>query len=299
MNNTKNKSAVSEIIEEYNKVKEGKSSPVVKNTSIPSKVVNIDEAYTASFSKETDPDLMVMYETIELPSKGLFYSNGLKELDVEYMTAKDEDLITTPSLIENGTAMPKLLKRKIKTLGVDPEDLLSGDRNAVILFLRTSSYGSDYTVEVYDPRDGKTFKQTVDLLSLNHRKTTEDPDEDGLFSFFLPIRKKKIRFKLLTHREEELLLKKAEALQIEYNEDFNSYNTMRLKASIYSIEDNTDRSYIGRFVDAMPAGDALSLRKKIMNVSPDIDLKYNFKAPDGYEFEGYLSIGVDFFFPRN
>ncbi len=299
MEKTKNKSAVSEIIEEYNKVKEGKTNPVVKNTSIPSKAVSFDEDYVSSLSKESDPDLMVMYETIELPSKGLFYKNGLKELDVEYMTAKDEDLITTPSLIENGTAIPKLLKRKIKTPGVDPDDLLLGDRSAVILFLRTSSYGPDYTVEVYDPRDEKTFKQKINLLDLNYKVTTEDPDEDGLFSFLLPIRKKNIRFRLLTYREDNLLVEKAEAMKAEYNEEFSSYNTMRLKASIYSIDNKTDRTYISRFVDAMPAGDALAFRKKILDVSPDVDLKYRFKAPDGYQFDGYLSIGVDFFFPRN
>jgi len=295
-----NKQAVKKIIEEYRSVtesKEKKVKPTTKPADIPSKKINFDENYISTLAKESDPDLMVMYEAVELPSKGVFYENGLSVVEVEYMTAKDEDLLTTPTLIENGTAIPKLLKRKIKTPGVDPDMLLPGDRSAIILFLRTSSYGPEYTVEVYDPREnGKTFKQTVNLLDLKY-KEFQMPDDDGYFSFLLPIRKKNVKFRLLNNHDEDLLLKKANSLREEMNEDFSSYNTLKIKSSIVEIEGHTDRSYINRFVDAMPAGDALALRRKMNDVSPDVDLKYRFKAKDGYEFDGYLNIGLDFFFP--
>jgi len=121
-------------------------------------------------SRETDPDLMTSFEIVKLPSRGLFYSDGLSEVAIEYMTSKDEDMLTTPSLIESGVVLDMLLKRKIKTQGVNPDNLLTGDRNAIILFLRTSSYGSDYTVLVTDPRNNTTFKTTVDLTKLKYKE---------------------------------------------------------------------------------------------------------------------------------
>ena len=133
--------------------------PEATPSSIPSAASTFNkEQYEKAMSTETDPDLMTSYEIVKLPSQGLFYKNGISEVNVEYMTSKDEDLLTTPSLIENGTVLDILLKRKIKTKGVDVDNLLAGDRNAIILFLRSSSYGSTYTVQVPDPRTNVIFK---------------------------------------------------------------------------------------------------------------------------------------------
>ncbi|MEI6900567.1 MAG: hypothetical protein WCL00_11870, partial [Bacteroidota bacterium] len=90
--------------------------------------------FEKTMSKETDPDLMTTYEIVSLPSKGMFYSHGISEVNVEYLTSKDEDILTTPSLIDSGQVLNILLRRKIKTAGITPEELLSGDRNAIILF---------------------------------------------------------------------------------------------------------------------------------------------------------------------
>ncbi len=175
--------------------------------------------------------------------------------------------------------------------------MLSGDRSAILLFLRTSSYGSDYTVQVPDPRTGIPFKTTVDLLKLKYKEVQETPDNNGHFKVELPMRKKVVTIKLLTSGEEQRLYEKSKAIQESYGEDFSQYPTMKLKSHIVSIDDKTDRTYIDRFVDAMPALDAFTIRKKILNVSPDIDMSYEFMAKDGYTFMANLSIGVDFFFP--
>jgi len=255
------------------------------------------EQYQDAMSRETDPDLMMSYEIVKLPSKGLFYKNKISEVNVEYMTSKDEDLLTTPSLIENGTVLDVLLKRKMKTKDIHPDDLLAGDRNAVILFLRSSSYGSEYTVQVPDPRTGVIFKTTVDLLKLRYKKITELPDEFGHFTVTLPMRKKLVKFKLLTSGEENMLFKKAEAMKEAYNQEYSEYSTLKLKSHIISIDEKTDRTYIGKFVDAMPALDALTIRRKIQEVSPDVDMDYEFVTKDGYKFNAQLSVGIDFFFP--
>jgi hypothetical protein len=271
----------------------------VTSTSIPKPTSFNQQEFEKTMSKETDPDLMTTYEIVKLPSKGMFYENKLSEVNVEYMTSRDEDLLTTPSLIENGTVIDVLLKRKIKTLGVNPEDLLIGDRSAIILFLRTSSYGTDYTVQVNDPRTGVPFKYNVDLTKLKYKEVTELPDDRGLFTVELPMRKKIVRFRLLTNGEDIQLYKKAQAIQEAYGEEFSQYSTLKLKAHVVSIGEKNDRSYIDKFIDAMPALDAFTIRRKILDVSPDIDMKYSFKTKDGYIFDATLSIGVDFFFPNS
>lgn len=90
---------------------------------------------------------------------------------------------------------------------------------------------------------------------------------------------------------------KAEQIKQAYGEEISSYPTMKLKAHIIAINEKTDRSYIDRFVDAMPALDAVKIRRKIMEVSPDVDMKYEFTTKDGYKFEAFLTLGLDFFFP--
>lgn len=296
------KQSISDVLKKY---KEARDEGTLQQNELKSTAISNDISKSSSFnsldyervmSKETDPDLMTSYEIVKLPSKGYFYKNGISELNVEYMTSKDEDLLTTPSLIENGTVLDVLLKRKIKS-AVSPDDLLAGDRNAVILFLRSSSYGSDYSVQVPDPRTNIVFKTTVDLSKLKYKELTEIPDENGFFCVSIPMRKKNVIFRLLTVGEENIIFKKAEAIKEAYSLEFSEYNTMKLKAHIISIDGKTDRTYIDKFVDAMPALDSLTIRRKIIEVSPDVDMTYEFVAKDGYKFNATLAVGIDFFFP--
>jgi len=310
------KQSVKEIMNEYNKIKQSggggsekpnpstyKTPPSERKPQTPT-----DKTQTPKFKdggqeeiekmqKETDPDLLITHEIVKLPSKGMFYQTGLSEVEIEYMTSKDEDLLTTPSLIESGKVIDLLLKRKIKTPNVNIDDLLPGDKSAVILNLRTSSYGPEYHVEVPDPRTGKYIKQKVDLFKLNVNEPSESPDENGHFSVELPKRQKTVKFKLLTSGEEKKTKETADAMKEQYNQEYSEINTTKLKTAIVSIDGKTDRGYINRFVDAMPAWDSTTIKRKMLEVSPGIDLKYTFKASDGFEFEGYLVIGPDFFFP--
>ncbi|MCK9416900.1 hypothetical protein M0Q97_09610 [Candidatus Dojkabacteria bacterium] len=308
LNQLPQKESIGDVLKKYKSMREEgtlpspesvNSAPIeVKSTSIPPAASTFNaEQYQNTMSRETDPDLMTSYEIVKLPSKGLFYKDGISEVNIEYMTSKDEDLLTTPSLIENGTVLDILLKRKIKTKGIIPDDLLSGDRNAIILFLRSSSYGAEYSVQVPDPRTNILFKTTVDLLKLKYKKVSEEPDEQGYFTVKLPMRKKIVKFKLLNSGEETILVKKAEAMQEAYNQEYSEFSTLKLKSHIISIDEKTDRTYISKFVDAMPALDALTIRRKIIDVSPDVDMNYEFKTKDGYKFNAQLSVGIDFFFP--
>lgn len=297
------KKSINDVVNEYKKSKNenfnDNNENFAKPTSIPSNDSYNSQNFQNTMEKETDPDLMTSYEIVDLPSKGLYYKNKIDKVEVEYMTSKDEDLITTPSLIENGTVLDVLLKRKIKTKGIKVDELLPGDKNAILLFLRTSSYGFDYPVEVPDPRTGISFKTTADLSKLKYKEFSELPDSNGYFSIKIPMRKKLIKFRLISSGEDIKIYNQAEEIKKAYNLEFSEYNTLKLKASIVSIDGKTDRSYIDRFVDAMPARDALTIRKKMKEVSPDVDMEYPFITKDGYEFKANLAIGIDFFFPES
>jgi hypothetical protein len=311
--NTPKKESIAEVLKKYKEATKGKegqntvqpnyppelpSPNKIAADSIP-KIPHFDpQNFQSTMSKETDPDLMTSYEIIKLPSGGIFYPSKIAEVSVEYMTSKDEDLLTTPSLIENGSVLDVLLKRKIKTPGITPEELIAGDRNAVILFLRTSSYGPEYTVTVPDPRTGIPFKTTVDLMKLKYKEMTELPNEFGYFHVDIPMRKKTVYFRLLSSGEDNMIFKNAQAIQEAYVQPVNEYNTLKLKAEIVAINDKTDRSYIDKFVNAMPALDSYTIRKKVLEVAPDVDMAYEFSAKDGYKFTAYLSVGADFFFPN-
>jgi hypothetical protein len=176
--------------------------------------------------------------------------------------------------------------------------MLGGDKNAILIFLRASSYGKNYDVNVTDPFTGNVFKSTIDLTKLKYKEITILPDENLHYSVELPMRKKWVKFRLITDRELKNILRQAETKKDATGQPFLELLSMRLKAAIVSIDGKTDRSYINKFVDAMPALDSLTLRRKIDEVTPDVDYKYEFISPAGYTFEANVSLGVDFFFPK-
>jgi hypothetical protein len=273
---------------------------ILQNTS---PTVTLPKYDASSYGKNItdqmeDQDLVVGFDTVKLPSKGVFYRNKVSEVVVEYLTSKDEDILTTPALIENNTLIDVLLKNKIKTKGIEVDEMLGGDKNAILVFLRASSYGKNYDVVVSDPYGGNSFRATVDLTKLKYKEINVHPDENLHFSVELPMRKKWVKFKLITDNELKRIFKQAETKKDATGQPFLELLSMRLKAAIVSIDGKTDRTYISKFVDAMPALDSLTLRRKIDEVTPDVDYKYEFISPGGYAFEATISLGVDFFFPK-
>jgi len=244
-----------------------------------------------------DPNLNVEFEIIKFPSKGQFYPSRVSEVVVEKMTSLDEDVLATTSLIENGTVLDVLIKRKIKTPGINTDELLVGDRNAILLFLRASSYGHEYDVRVVDPRTGIPFTSQVDLTALKPKEMVAQPDERGEFSLQLPVRKVMVKFKILNFREIQHVLKTAEAKQAAYNTEYSEFGSLKLKAEVVEIEGNRNKDYIVQFIDALPARDSAKLKQSVNDVTPDIDMNYEFAATDGYKFKAKVSVGVDFFFP--
>lgn len=253
--------------------------------------------YNQQAMQNIDPNLVAEFELVSFPSKGLYYQNRISEVTVEKMTSIDEDILATTSLIENGTVLDVLIKRKIKTPGINTDDLLVGDRNAILLFLRASSYGHEYDVRVIDPRNGTPFNAVVDLTALKAKDIKVYPDERGEFSVQLPMRKKIAKFRILNFKEINHVLKTAEAKQEAYGLEYSEFPSLKLKAEVVEIDGNRNRDYISSFIDALPAKDSSVLKQKINEVTPDVDMNYEFTAADGYKFKAKVTVGVDFFFP--
>ncbi len=233
-------------------------------------------------------------ETVELPSKGLIYpkDNPLSsgKLEMKYMTAKEEDILTNTNYIQKGTVLDKLLESLIVSK-INYNDLITGDKNALLIAARVLGYGKDYEFSYA----GQTL--SVDLTTLEDKNlNTKDLIEEGIneFEFSLPSSKTTVTFKLLTHGDERSIDRELQGLK-KIRKDIVPEATTRLKYMITSVDGDREKKTIREFVDNyLLAIDARSLREEIRRVSPDVELKYY-----GDDVEEAITIPVDltFFWP--
>lgn len=152
----------------------------------------------------------IKYDVIPLPSKGQCYKNKMSKIPVAYLTAYDENMIISPNMYKDGTFLDHILSAKIMTDEIDPMDMLVGDRDAVILWLRASGYGTDFPISATDPNTGQQFESTVDLTKLEYKPFKLRGDANGYFDFTLPFSKDKVKFRFLTYRDIKTLEKMEE-----------------------------------------------------------------------------------------
>jgi hypothetical protein len=232
-------------------------------------------------------------ETIELPSKGLLYpedselAKGI--IEMKYMTAKEEDILTNQSYISNGTVLDKLMKSLIVSK-INYDDLLIGDKNAIMVASRILGYGNDYTFTYGNE------EQTVDLTTLDNKQLNESlfASRTNEFEFTLPKSKNTVTFKLLTHKDEQDINHELEGLK-KINKDASPELSTRLKHMILSINGERDRKVIREFVDGfLLAQDSRALREYVREIQPDVDLTF---FPNGSNTRVSLPIGLKFFWP--
>ena len=247
---------------------------------------------------EQETKFTIPFDMISLPSKGILYPDCGETIKVEYMTAEDENILTSPNLLQSGKVLDVLLDRKVKEKGLSAKDLLLGDRNAIMVFLRATSYGEMYPVKLTDPQTQEEFETEVDLSTLKTKELGATPDENGNFTFELKRSKKNIKFRLLTSKDEEELVKAEERRNKVYKGQVSNLLTSRLSKQIVEVEGNTDKSYIQQFVQYMPAGDSLELRKFMDDIEPGIDLRVDVESPSGAMFRSLIPITVRFFWPN-
>ena len=240
-------------------------------------------------------------EIVELPSKGKLYPEGhpLRSgtIEMKYMTAKEEDILTNQSYIKQGVVLDKLFKALIVTK-VNYNDILLCDKNAIMIAARILGYGKDYEISVPDPDGGADIEHTVDLTELKDKEIEWSLITDGSaeFDITLPTSKKQIKISLLTQGKQNKI--DAEIRGLEKIKKEAGLTTL-LKHVIVEIDGDSDRSKIRKFVEnELLAIDSRAIRTFLKKVTPDIDLNIDVPAGEsGETFRHSITIGLDFFWP--
>lgn len=244
------------------------------------------------------PEFTVLTDLVRLPSNGWYYEDGKCEVFCEYMTAKDEQILLTPELLKKGNAFDVLLSRKIKDKGIVPENLLVGDQNAILMFLRCTAYGNQYEVRMVSPFTMEEYNEIVDLSKLTN-KEVKMPDSDKLHTYTTKDGKHSIRFKILTAKEENMVQNKAESNK-KISAGVNEVITERLKYQIVSLDGNNDTRRIHDWVNTMRPSLSKEIRKYIDEVTPGLDMDYEFMCPfTGQPFQTAIPITSKFFYPES
>lgn len=246
-------------------------------------------------------------EEIELPSKGHFYaednplSSGILEL--KYPTAKEEDILTSQNLIKNGTVIDKFMQSIIVSK-INYNDLLIGDKNAIMIAGRILAYGAEYPVEAICPECGAKSTEVINLSTVGDREIdfSKYPKGTTVFEFQLPASKRTITYQLMTHGIER---KVDDAIKVAKKKSKRSgidpELTTRMKMCILSVDGNDDKSYINNFVDTeFLSRDSQAFRNEIKSHTPDANMVYDFECSEcGYEEVSDFPINAGFFWPTS
>lgn len=229
------------------------------------------------------------HDVVQLPSRGIFYKNKKSSVKVGYLTAADENILMGRS----DDVTMQLLRNKLYEPGMRPEELLEGDIEAILIFLRNTSFGPEMEMTLKDPVTGNDFKTQVLLDELNINKGIE-PDTDGTFSTILPVSGAQVKLRPLTYGD-----------GLELRKVFESYPqgrvvprvTMRLVKEIQSVNGNTDKGEISKFVEQMPIADSKFIKKFMNENEPRLDMERIVMTPSGERLTVNVGFGVEFFRP--
>jgi len=242
-------------------------------------------------------------EVIDLPSKGYFYSKDSPlssgQVEIKYMTAREEDILTSVNLIKKGLVIDMLLQSLIVDQNINYKDILIGDKNAIMVASRILGYGKEYIVDI-DDDSGETESVTIDLTALKDKEIDFSKFERGKneFSFTLPNSKRELTFKFLTSGDEDEIEKELKSLS-KLKNPIDPEMTTRLKRRITSVDGNSDQSNINKFVDnEFLSVDSLAFRDHISSITPDVDMNYSYVSSiDGEVKEITVPVTVQFFWP--
>ncbi len=245
-------------------------------------------------------------EVINLPSKGWFYptDNPLStgQIELKMMTAKEEDILTSPNLIQKNIVLDKLLESVVVNKAIPLDDMLICDRNAAFFAIRRLAYGDQYEALLTCGRCGKENAVTIDLGKMDNRPFDFEkyPKGENSFTFKLPYSGKTITFKLLTKKDETKIDEELKGLE-KVSKDLRREITTRLGHIITAIDGNTERAQIRRFVnEQLVSKDSLALRTHLRETLPDIDTTFDFTCQNcGLERKEETPMGVSFFWPNS
>lgn len=268
--------------------------------------LELDPPASVSVSQAQKTDLLSFLSPthfVDLPSKGKFYPEGhplhnKDAIEIKFMTAKEEDILTSKSLLKKGVAIDRMLESVLVDKNVKLDDLLIGDKNALIVGARVTGYGSEYETKVQCPACGTHVRHTFDLEQLKTSFPSEEIEaqlkQNKTFKTKLPITKFDVEMKLLKGSDEKILSSIAEQKRASKLEESTMSDQLRLL--IVSINGETDRKIIEKFIDMCPAGDAKHIRKLYADNVPNVDMtqKFNCRSCDA-EMDMEVPFTADFF----
>ncbi len=258
-----------------------------------------------------DPfSFVIPTEFVELPSNGAFYPEGhplhkQETIEIKQMTAKEEDILTSRSLLKKGVALDRLIKSLVVDKSINTDTMLVGDRNAVLVAARISGYGNEYNTKVTCPSCGAQSHNEFDLHdyeiegidNINELDVSVNYD-NGTFTTMLPRMKQEVSFRLLTGTDERQMMNALSSKKKKSKLESESNITRQLKQMIVAINGNTDRKLINYVVENMPSMDARHLRVLYRKITPNVNLDHDFECDEcGYEAEMEVPLTADFFWP--
>lgn len=234
-------------------------------------------------------DFSLPHDVVKLPSEGKFYKNKKKSVKVGYLTAADENTIMSTSPDD---MVMTLIRSKVYEPDLRPDDMLNGDIEAILIFLRNTAFGPEYKVQVTDPQTGKKFPSSIMLDELDFKKTNDQPNENGTFTVTLPRSGTQCEIRPLTYKE-----------SIDINKQAESYPagrvapkvTWRLQKQIVSVNGDSEPATIVKFVESLPIMDSKFIKNYLDENEPRIDLRRSVIAPSGEKVDVNIAFGVEFF----
>ncbi len=250
--------------------------------------------------------VVIPAELVTLPSRGAVYpvESGLfkrDQLEIKAMTTREEDILTSRALIKKGTVITELIKSCVIDKSVDVDQLISGDRNALMVAIRCCGYGAIYRPSIECPGCKQTCEQKYDLSKLAIKELEAKPIADGIneFAFKLPVTGVTVTFKFLTGKDEEELIITQERKKKVVSSQVDTLVSDQLKAALLSVNNVRDKAKLAFFVDNMPGRDSLALRDYMKDAQPGIDMEQLFECDKcDYNETGVMEISSEFFWPR-
>ncbi len=245
-------------------------------------------------NKIAQEHLNLPHDIVKLPSEGKFYKTNKKSVKVGYLTAVDENMLASAANMDGQQLIINLVRGKMYEPDLRPEDMLEGDIEAILVFLRNTSFGSEYKFTLIDPETGKQFQREISLDEIEFRKPSVEPDSNGLFNVVLPKSGKSVKLKVLTFGELNELNKYGKGY---VGSSYAPTVTNKLLKQIVEIDGSKEISDIQDFVSKMPIMDSKFISNFIMENEPKLDLNREVLAPSGKKVLARISFGAEFFRP--
>jgi len=237
-------------------------------------------------------DFNLPHDVVQLPSQGKFYKNRKSSVKVGYLTAADENILLGQKNTEN--IITTLLRNKIYEPDFNPDQLLDCDVEAILIFLRNSSFGAEYTFTLRDPKTLKDFETTITLDELNILPAKINPNDQGLFEFTLPVSRKTVKCKLLNAGD----IRQLQKLQSQYPDGVVApVVTKRLEMMVEEMDGNKDKMTIAQEIQTLPIADSKFIRNNMRDAEPRLDMERVFMAPSGEKVSTRITFGAEFFRP--